>query len=64
MIKIKVMTKYLIGKIVYSVMCLLTVGLAFLVADTIEVFGLCLMLAILSGLAVVAIELEELKCND
>jgi len=58
------MTKYLIGKIVYSVMCLMAVGLAFLVADTIEVFGLSLMLAFLSGLAVVAIEIEELKDKD
>jgi hypothetical protein len=58
------MTKYLIGKIAYSVMCLMAVGLAFLVADTIEVFGLCLMLAILSGLAVVAIEIEEARDNE
>ena len=55
------MKKYLIGKIVYSVMCLLSAGLAFLVADTIEVFGLCIMIASLSGLAVVAIEIEEVK---
>jgi hypothetical protein len=55
------MKKYLIGKIVYSVMCLLSAGLAFLVADTIEVFGLCMALASLSGLAVVAIEIEEVK---
>ena len=53
------MKKYLIGKIVYSVMCLLSAGLAFLAADTIEVFGLCIALAFLSGLAVVAIELIE-----
>jgi hypothetical protein len=58
------MTKYLIGKIAYSVMCLIGVGLAFLVADTIEVFGLCLMITILSGFAVVAIEMEELKDKD
>jgi len=55
------MKKYLIGKIVYSVMCLLEAGLAFLDADTIEVFGLCIMIAFLSGLAVVAIEIEEVK---
>lgn len=55
------MKKYLIGKIVYSVMCLLSAGLAFLAADTIEVFGLCIALAFLSGLAVVAIEIEEVK---
>lgn len=55
------MTKYLVGKIVYSVMCLVAAGLAFLDADTIEVFGLCIMLAFLSGLAVVAIEIEEAK---
>lgn len=55
------MTKYLIGKTVYSLMCLVAIGLAFLEAETIEVFGMCLMLAILSGLAVVAIEIEEAK---
>jgi hypothetical protein len=55
------MKKYLIGKIVYSSMCLIAVGLAFLDADTIEVFGLCIMIAFLSGLAVVAIEIEEVK---
>ena len=55
------MKKYLIGKIVYSVMCLLSAGLAFLDADTIEVFGLCITLAFLSGLAVVAIGMEEVK---
>jgi hypothetical protein len=42
-------------------MCLLAAGLAFLDADTIEVFGLCIMIAFLSGLAVVAIEIEEVK---
>ena len=55
------MTKFVVCKIVYSVMCLLSAGLAFLAADTIEVFGLCMALAFLSGLAVVAIEIEEVK---
>ena len=61
MIKIKVMTKYLVGKIVYSVMCLLAVGLAFLDAKTIEVFTICIVIAFLSGLAIIAIEIEEAK---
>jgi hypothetical protein len=58
------MTKHLIGKIAYSVMCLLGVGLAFLVADTLEVFCLCMALVFLSGLAVIAIEIEEAKDEE
>jgi hypothetical protein len=45
-------------------MCLLGVGLAFLAADTLEVFCLCMALVFLSGLAVIAIEIEEAKDEE
>jgi hypothetical protein len=53
------MTKYVMGKVIYLLMSVISLVLAFTVTDTIEEFGLCIMLSFLSSAAVLAIEQVE-----